>query len=280
MSNEAETSRLAAQKFPRRDLSIALGITNCCFAILIAFGSLGDVTAQETPPPGVTPSATPSVDISSTPSASPSGPSSAVPPTTPSASASPSPVARTVRISFVPPPLEGTISLGIYDKNEQLVRVLHQEAELDEFEVGADALNGRWDGKDDDGYDLPAGRYHAKGFVVAPTKVEEVKWDNPGQTEMPNSVRVKLVANPLENNERPIVELAVGFDDENAFLKAADGLPLITIWPGNDTTRAWITQRADKSLDVFLDYGVSTRQLHVMGVSKMMAFDCGDLDLK
>ena len=214
----------------------------------MAIGSLGRIAAQETPMPSAPPS--------------------------------PSPQARTVRISFVPPPLEGTISLGIYNKDDQLVRVLHQEAELDEFEVGADALNGRWDGRDDDGSDLPPGRYHAKGFVAAPMKIEEVKWENPGQTEMPNSVRVKLVANPLENNDRPIVELAVGFDDENAFLKTADGLPLITIWPGNDTTRAWITQRADKSLDVFLDYGVSTRQLHVMGISKMTAFDCGDLDLK
>jgi hypothetical protein len=189
-------------------------------------------------------------------------------------------VARSVRISFVPPPLEGTISLGIYDKDGKLVRVLNQEVELDEFEVGADALNGRWDGKDDDGSDLPAGRYHARGFVVAATKIEEVQGGVAGQTEISNSVRVKLVANPLENNERPVIELAVGLDDENAFLKTADGLPLIAIWPGNDTTRAWITQRADKSLDVFLYDGVSTRQLHVMGISKTMAFDCGDLDLK
>ena len=160
------------------------------------------------------------------------------------------------------------------------MRVLHQEAELDEFEVGPDALNGRWDGKDDGGSDLPAGRYHARGFVAAPTKIEAVQWDNTDQTEISNSVRVKLVANPLENNERPVVELAVGFDDENSFLKTADGLPLITIWAGSDTKRAWITQRTDKSLDVFLDNGASTRQLHVSGVSKMMAFDCGDLSLK
>jgi hypothetical protein len=212
MSSEAEISRHPALKvgyFPTHTRWTSMLCGNLVFAAIIA-----SAFAQDTPTP---------------PATSPS-----------------SPPARTVRISFVPPPLEGTISLGIYDKDDQLVRVLHQEAELDEFEVGADALNGRWDGKDDDSYDLPAGRYHAKGFVVAPTKVEEVKWDNPGQTEMPNNVRVKLVANPLENNERPIVELAVGFDDENAFLKTADGLPLITIWPGNDMTRAWITQRADK----------------------------------
>ncbi len=248
MSSEAETSRHVAAKTVPRNPSTALEMTACCIAILIAFSSLGQVTAQDTPAPSSTPS--------------------------------PSPIVRSVRISFVPPPLDGTISLGIYDKDEQLVRVLDQEAKLDEFEVGADALNGRWDGKDDDGSDLPPGRYHAKGFVVAPGKIEEVPLDNTNQTETSNSVRVKLVANPLENNERPVVELAIGFDDENAFLKTADGLPLITIWPGGDTKRAWITHRADKSFDVFLDNGASTRQLHISGISKMMAFDCGDLNLK
>src|SRR5712675_1574452 len=50
-------------------------------------------------------------------------------------------VARSVRISFLPPPLGGTISLGIYNEWDQLVRVLHQEADLDEFIVGEDALS-------------------------------------------------------------------------------------------------------------------------------------------
>jgi hypothetical protein len=233
--------------------------------------------AEEIPPAPAIPSDT----ISPTPSATASASPSDIPSTAPSADTpSPSPTVRSVRISFVPPPLEGTISLGIYDKDEKLVRVLKQEVELEEFEVGADALNGRWDGQDDDGSDLPAGRYHAKGFAIAQMKIEEVQGDITGQTEIPNSVRVKLIANPLENNERPVVELAVGFDDENAFLKTADGLPLITIWADGDTKRAWISQRADKSLDVFLDNGTSTRQLHVSGVSKMMAFDGGDLSLK
>ncbi len=48
--------------------------------------------------------------------------------------------ARTVRISFVPPPLEGSISLGVYDKAGKLVRILHAEANLMEFTIAADAL--------------------------------------------------------------------------------------------------------------------------------------------
>src|SRR5260370_39767987 len=86
----------------------------------------------------------------------------------PNASATP---ARAVRISFVPPPLEGKISLGVYNEWSQLVRVLHQEADFDEFAIGADALGTKWDGKDDYDYDLAAGKYSAPRFQGAPMKI-------------------------------------------------------------------------------------------------------------
>ena len=200
-------------------------------------------------------------------------------PPSPTASVSPTP-ARSVRLSFLPPPMEGTISLGIYDEADQLVRVLHQEAEFDEFSIGADALITKWDGKDDDGFELPPGKYSARGFLVAPIKVEEIAPANASPTEMANNVRLRLIANPLENNERPVIDLAVGFDDENAFLKSGDGLPLVTIAHAGDTKRAWLTQRADKSLDVFLDNGAGLRQFHVSSAARMMAFDCGEFELK
>ena len=56
-----------------------------------------------------------------------------------------------MRISFLPPPLDGTISLGIYDAKGKLVRVLHREADINEFTIGTDALSTTWDGKNDAG---------------------------------------------------------------------------------------------------------------------------------
>ena len=94
------------------------------------------------------------------------------PTSSPNATLSPSPSPpRTVRISFVPPPLEGTISLGIYNDAGKLVRVLHQQASLDAFTIGADALETRWDGKDEDGQDVPPGKYHARGYAVGQLQV-------------------------------------------------------------------------------------------------------------
>jgi hypothetical protein len=223
--------------------------------ILIALTSACVAFAQETPSP--TPSPTPE----QSPSASPT---------------------RSVRISFVPPPLEGTISLGIYDGNGKLVRVLHQEAELDEFTVGADALVTQWDGKNDDGEDLPAGKYHARGYLVGHFKVEDLGQGTASPTEnnVNGNVKVRLMANPLANDERSMIDLGIGFDDENSFLKTIDGLPLYTVSKTPNLARAWITKNAEKSIDVWQDDGAVVEQFRVSNVDKMMAFDCGNFELK
>jgi len=75
---------------------------------------------------------------------------------------------------FVPPPMEGTISMGIYDGNGKLVRALHR-AEAIESDTFGKALNGlitSWDGKDDSGTLMPAGQYYARGYGVGDLAVE------------------------------------------------------------------------------------------------------------
>ena len=91
---------------------------------------------------------------------------------TPTATATPAP--RSIRVSFVPPPLDGTISLGVYDAKGKLVRVLFREADINEFNIGSDSLSTTWDGKDDVGENVPPGKYTAHGFVVGDLKIEGV----------------------------------------------------------------------------------------------------------
>jgi hypothetical protein len=223
--------------------------------ILFALASTCSVFAQESPSPTSTPSPSP-------------------PPT--------SSPARSVRISFVPPPLEGTISLGIYDGNGKLVRVLHQQAELNEFTIGADALVTKWDGKNDDGEDLPAGKYHARGYLVGRFKVEDLGQATapPVEDNTTGNVKVKLMLNPLANDERPIVDLGVEFDDENSFLKTTDGLPLCTVSETPNLIREFIKKNSEKSVDVWQDDGAVVEQFRISNIDKMMAFDCGDFELK
>jgi hypothetical protein len=130
---------MAGQPFPRYRLApLHLNVskqTNLV-ALLIALLALGAV-AQESPAPSAAPE-------------------------------------RSIRISFVPPPLDGTISLGVYDEKGKLVRVLFREADINEFTIGNDALATTWDGKNDAGENVPPGKYSAHGFVVGDLKIEGV----------------------------------------------------------------------------------------------------------
>ncbi|MEY2546969.1 MAG: hypothetical protein QOG48_2086 [Verrucomicrobiota bacterium] len=198
---------------------------------------------------------------------------------TPTPTASP---ARSVRISFVPPPLEGTISLGIYDHEGKLVRVLVEQGSLDEFDVGADALTIKWNGKNDQDEDLPNGKYHARGYLVGRLKVEDI-----GKAEAPptdlkaaDHVPVKLVANPLAKDAKLIVDLAVGFADEQIFLKTGDGLPLFDVIEAPQLVGVGITKSGEKSVDVWADGGTAVEQVRVSNIDQMMAFDCGEIELK
>jgi hypothetical protein len=187
-----------------------------------------------------------------------------------------------VRISFLPPPLEGKISLGIYNSSGELVRILHKEAEFSAFIVGADALMTKWDGKDDDGKDRPAGKYHARGFLVGELKVEDAGTtaSPPTDASPTGTVQVKLIPNPLTKVTGASVDLTVGLDDRSVFLKTADGLPLYTAGQNANVSRVWIRKNGEKAVDIFLDENGPIAQLRISNVDKMMAFDCGEIELK
>jgi hypothetical protein len=388
---------------------------------------------------------------------------------TPAPAATPSPAARNVRISFVPPPLDGTISLGIYDAKGKLVRVLFREADINEFTIGHDALSTTWDGKDDAGENVPPGKYSAHGFVVGDLKIEGVgfsfndwisspdsprfshihslglrdddlflgvdlvppgmghvlynlsektiklkdtdsdsiesrpplepgpgdidpvmtiagrdgtrwvidrtekgssttelkqfsatgdflrrlpvsptdpqpkavaasmtedkiylleengaaqrvrglslvatktegaeqpvsewkvdfeKWiwshkdfsvvdgkpvASSAQSNTPEKLKVKLQPNPLLNEDRVTVEVAVGFDADGSFLKTADGLPLCTVSETQELIRALLNPHGVNAMDVFQDDGAVVEQFRVSGVDQIMSFDCGGFELK
>jgi len=231
--------------------------------------------AQESPTPTSPASPEESPALSISPKESTTPPSA--PKQTPSVSA-----ARSVRISFVPPPLDGTISLGIYDANGKLVRVLHQEAKLNEFAIGADALVTQWDGKNDEDQDLAAGKYHARGYLVGPVKVEDLGQSSGSATEngAARNVKVRLVANPLQNDRRSKVDIGIGFDSDGSYLKTSDDLPLVTVSETPNLIRAGITKKNENAVDVWQDDGTAVRQFRISNVDKMMAFDCGEFELK
>src|SRR6266702_7423866 len=209
------------------------------FTFLIVFLATSVLFAQESPSP--TPTSSPTAEQTPLPS--------------PSASA-----ARTVQLRFVPPPMEGTISLGIFDSNDKLVRLLHREAKIDNFTIDENALRTTWDGKNDAGEDLPPGKYRARGYLVAHLKVDDAgKVDSPPSSASDHT-SVKLVPNPLVSDTRSVVDVSVGFDSKRSFLETMDGLPLATISGGTNLVRVVIGKDGEKAADVWQDNGSSIVQ--------------------
>ena len=176
--------------------------------------------------------------------------------------------------------MEGTISLGIFDSNDKLVRVLHREAKIDNFTIDENALKTTWDGKSDAGEDLPPGKYRARGYMVAKLKVEDV-----GKVASPpdgasDHVSVKLVTNPLVSDTRSVMDLGVGFNSKGSFLKTMDGLPLATVNEAPTLTRVSIEKDGENAADVWQEDGSNVEHLRVSNIDKMMAFDCGFFELK
>ena len=219
-----------------------------------------------------------------TPTASPVASLTDTPPTSPSPSPSPTPAPaahRQVRITFLPPPLEGTISLGIYDGTGKLVRILAREAELDDFDAGADALSTKWDGNDDAGQPLPSGKYRARGYAVGDLHVEESTGAmvEPAPSAVPK-ISVKLIANPLTGGKRQSVELAAGYDDDGTFLQTADGLPLFTVDEMPGVYAVTLARRSEKSLEFTQNDGDTTDTFRLANFDQMMEFDCGEIQLR
>jgi FlgD Ig-like domain len=240
-------------------LSLKPKVTAKLYLVLVMIGAFtGVVRAQESPTPitSVTPTLTPSPALTASPT-------------------------RSIRIRFVPPPLDGTISLGIYDSSGKLVRVLRQQAPLDSFNIGADALETTWDGKDDDGQDLPPGKYKAHGYAVGSIQVTPNDSDSDAPPPSSNDmIAIKLMSNPLVKNDRPTVQLSVGFDDTDSYLKTMDELPLYVISERSEITSVVVTKSGDKSMEVWQESGAGTEHLRISKLDQMMAFDCGVFDLK
>lgn len=181
-------------------------------------------------------------------------------PTATPATPAPTPVPRLVRLHFVPPPMEGTISLGIYDAGEKLVRVLDREDGIEDFTAGHDALETTWDGNDDHGQPLPAGKYHARGFVVGDLKIEGVDYffnDWVTDNDSPHLAHITRIAAAegglrLEGTKPDGQSTQFLFNLASEQSRPADPIPWPSVEPMN---RAQVSQALIDPVDLALGKG-------------------------
>jgi hypothetical protein len=107
---------------------------------------------------------------------------------------------------FVPPPVEGVISLGVYDSKAKLVRVLKKAASIDSFKSGLNGLYIDWDRSDAHGKAVPSGKYYARGVLIGDEKVEGVAFHLNDWIHHSDDQRIqKILSATLLSELRPVV---------------------------------------------------------------------------
>ncbi len=110
------------------------------------------------------------------------------------------------QLLFVPPPVEGVISLGAYDNKGKLVRVLKKAADLDTFKSGLDGLVIDWDRNDSQGKPVPNGKYFARGVLIGDVKIEGVAFHLNDWVDSSGDPRInKVLSASLLDGQRPVV---------------------------------------------------------------------------
>jgi hypothetical protein len=112
------------------------------------------------------------------------------------------------QLMFIPPPVEGVISLGVYDAHGKLVRVLKQGADIDSFKSGLNGLFVDWDGADTTGKNAPPGKYYARGVLIGDISVSGVAYHLNDWVNDSVNLRVKMVSSPTLLSGRSLAVLA------------------------------------------------------------------------
>ena len=109
-------------------------------------------------------------------------------------------------LMFVPPPVEGVISLGVYDSKARLVRVLKRAAAIDSFKSGLNGLFIDWDRNDAHGKPVPSGKFFARGVLIGDVKVEGVAFHLNDWIHQSGDPRIqKILSATLFSELRPVV---------------------------------------------------------------------------
>lgn len=142
------------------------------------------------------------------------------------------------------PELEGPVTMGIFAPSGERVRLLYRDAAVDSIPAGLNGLIMTWDGKDDQGRDVPAGIYKARGIVHGPLVVSALPRqdmkpvpDSASQQatallpERPvfskNSITIRAAQDALLES-RPLLSIAASLERSDCMI-SAEGLPLLSI---------------------------------------------------
>jgi hypothetical protein len=131
--------------------------------------------------------------------------------------------AGTHQLMFIPPPEEGVISLGVYDADGKLVRVLKRAAEIDSFKSGLNGLFIDWDGKDSKGNPAPAGKYSARGVLVGDVNVSGQAYHLNDWVDSSGTTQAKRILSAAFLNGKSVCAFAEVGTNKQLLVDASNG---------------------------------------------------------
>jgi hypothetical protein len=141
------------------------------------------------------------------------------------------------------PELEGPVTMGIFSSSGERVRLLCRDAGVDTIPAGLNGLIMSWDGKDDQGRDVPAGTYRARALVHGPLRITALPVGNslpidaawreeadlfPLRPPFPkNRITIRAAKDELLES-RPLLSIEACIEGDACVIRA-EGLPLLSI---------------------------------------------------
>ena len=227
----------------------------------------------------------------------------------------PCPPARTAQLSsnnpsqsfaVALPEMEGPVTMGIFSTDGHLVRLLYWNAPIESIPAGLNGLIMTWDGKDDQGGDVPAGTYMARGLVHGPILISSlpasddawrptrlIQTEEPRDTRFPRPAflnrldpfpknRIQILAAKDELQEtRPLLAISAERDGAACLLNA-EGLPLIRFPMENPlpVTSIFLSNgSADGSAELMIERGGGVEKYSLSGLHRLVPLNAGALEI-
>jgi hypothetical protein len=189
------------------------------------------------------------------------------------------------------PAMEGPLTMGIFSEQGELVRLLYRDAPVENIPAGLNGLIMSWDGKNDQGTDVPSGIYRARGLVHGPIRVTQIPFFTPvifplipGEeptSPLPANRIVLRAADDELLESRPLLSLHALKGSHEITLEA-EGLPLMTIplIPGVAQAKVHFKHgplAGEAALDV---EGENFQESYlILGLDRIVPIDAGKLEI-
>lgn len=191
------------------------------------------------------------------------------------------------------PAMEGPITMGIFEEDGRMVRLLCRDAPVSSLPAGLNGLIMTWDEKDEAGLPVPTGLYRARGLVHGEIRADSLPrfqrrtFDDDLRDAMRGSpclqnggkITIRAAADELLET-RPLIDVTAQ-QGRNGLTLMAGGLPLVDLPVAPEqASKITITHGpCPGAALVIVDNKNFSETISVDGLERMVPLDAGTLEV-